>query len=230
MPVRHARPPAPARARPEEFRMHLFRLDASIIPGTSTSSELAGTAEAAWAAAHPEGTVTRRNLGTDPLPGDAWTHATLGAFTPEDQRSAEQRAAVALGAELAEELRSADAAIIAVPLYNWGVSQHFKTWVDLVIAGSRPDRRTAQGQAGRAGHLARRRLRPRHPARGLGPLHPVPGAHPARRLGRRPDHRPPRTDPGPGQPGDGVAARPRRRVPHPGPGGRRRGRQGPGRG
>ncbi|BAJ27733.1 MULTISPECIES: NAD(P)H-dependent oxidoreductase [Kitasatospora] len=118
--------------------MHLFRLDASIIPGTSTSSELAGTAEAAWAAAHPEGTVTRRNLGTDPLPGDAWTHATLGAFTPEDQRSAEQRAAVALGAELAEELRSADAAIIAVPLYNWGVSQHFKTWVDLVIAGAGP--------------------------------------------------------------------------------------------
>ncbi|MFJ4679586.1 MULTISPECIES: FMN-dependent NADH-azoreductase [unclassified Kitasatospora] len=118
--------------------MHLFRLDASILPGTSTSAELATAAETEWTAAHPEGTVTRRNLGTDPLPGDAWTHATLAAFTPADQHTPEQREAAALGASLAEELRAADAAIIAVPLYNWGVSQHFKTWVDLVIAAAGP--------------------------------------------------------------------------------------------
>ncbi|MEV7213636.1 NAD(P)H-dependent oxidoreductase [Kitasatospora cineracea] len=118
--------------------MHLFRLDASIMPGTSTSAELANAAEAEWAAAHPEGTVTRRNLGTDPLPGDIWATAALAGFTPEDQRTPEQQEAAALGATLAEELRAADAAIIAVPLYNWGVSQHFKTWVDLVIAGAGP--------------------------------------------------------------------------------------------
>ncbi|RKE18456.1 NAD(P)H-dependent oxidoreductase [Streptomyces sp. TLI_171] len=118
--------------------MHLFRLDASIMPGNSTSAELAGAAEAEWAAAHPEGTVTRRNLGTDPLPGDLWATATLAAFTPEDQRTAEQKDAAAFGAGLAAELTAADAAIIAVPLYNWGVSQHFKTWVDLVIAGAGP--------------------------------------------------------------------------------------------
>ena len=112
--------------------MNLFRLDTSIMPGTSTSAELANTAEAEWTAAHPEGTVTRRNLGTDPLPGDVWTAATLAAFTPEDQRTPEQQEAAALGASLAAELSAADAAIIAVPLYNWGVSQHFKTWVDLV--------------------------------------------------------------------------------------------------
>ncbi|KIQ61636.1 ACP phosphodiesterase [Kitasatospora griseola] len=118
--------------------MHLFRLDASIMGPNSTSSELADTAHAEWAAAHPEGTVTRRHVGADPLPGDVWTHATLAGFTPEDQRTDEQRTAAALGAELAEELRAADAAIIAVPLYNWGVSQHFKTWVDVVIAGAGP--------------------------------------------------------------------------------------------
>jgi FMN-dependent NADH-azoreductase len=37
-----------------------------------------------------------------------------------------------------EELRGADAVILAVPLYNFGVAQHFKTWVDLVIAGAGP--------------------------------------------------------------------------------------------
>ncbi len=26
--------------------------------------------------------------------------------------------------------------MLALPLYNWGVSQHVKTWIDLAIAGS----------------------------------------------------------------------------------------------
>ncbi|MDT0266011.1 NAD(P)H-dependent oxidoreductase [Streptomyces sp. DSM 44915] len=118
--------------------MNLFRLDASILPGTSASAEIADIAEAEWTAAHPEGTVTRRHLGTDALPGDAWALATTGAFTAEADRSPGQLDALALAATLAEELQNADAAILAVPLYNYGVSQHFKTWVDLVIAGAGP--------------------------------------------------------------------------------------------
>ncbi|MEU6250118.1 NAD(P)H-dependent oxidoreductase [Glycomyces sp. NPDC047010] len=118
--------------------MNLFRLDASILPGASTSAEIADLAEAEWSAAHPGGTVVRRHLGTDPLPADAWTNATLGAFTPEDQRAESHVQALGLAAELAEELQAADAAILAVPLYNYGVSQHFKTWADLVISGAGP--------------------------------------------------------------------------------------------
>ncbi|WP_270070664.1 NAD(P)H-dependent oxidoreductase [Streptomonospora mangrovi] len=80
----------------------------------------------------------RRHLGTDPLPADAWAAATTGAATAEEDRSPAQRRALALAADLAAELQRADAAILAVPLYNYGVSQHFKTWVDLVIAGAGP--------------------------------------------------------------------------------------------
>ncbi|SDK62581.1 FMN-dependent NADH-azoreductase [Glycomyces sambucus] len=116
--------------------MNLFRLDASILPGASTSAEIADLAEAEWSAAHPGGTVVRRHLGTDPLPADAWTNATLGAFTPEEERGEAHREALRLAAELAEEIQAADAAILAVPLYNYGVSQHFKTWADLVISGA----------------------------------------------------------------------------------------------
>jgi FMN-dependent NADH-azoreductase len=118
--------------------MNLFRLDASILPGASTSAEIADLAEAEWSAAHPGGTVVRRHLGTDPLPADAWVNATLGAFTPEDDRQDAHLAALGLAAELAEEIQAADAAILAVPLYNYGVSQHFKTWADLVIAAAGP--------------------------------------------------------------------------------------------
>src|SRR6185437_1630430 len=49
----------------------------------------------------------------------------------------EQQAAVALAATLTDELIAADALLFAVPLYNFGVSQHFKAWVDMVITDPR---------------------------------------------------------------------------------------------
>jgi FMN-dependent NADH-azoreductase len=116
--------------------MTLFRLDASILPGTSASAEIADVVEAEWAAAHPGEPVVRRHLGTDPLPADAWALATTAGFTPEPNRTPAQRDALALAAAVAEELAAADAVLLAVPLYNYGVSQHFKAWTDMVIAGA----------------------------------------------------------------------------------------------
>ncbi|MCP3014677.1 NAD(P)H-dependent oxidoreductase [Nocardiopsis dassonvillei] len=116
--------------------MNLFRLDASILPTVSSSAEIADRVEAEWAAAHPQGAVNRRHLGTDPLPADAWALATVGSGTDEADRTPEQVRALALAAELAAELQEADAVVLAVPLYNFGVSQHFKAWADLVIAGA----------------------------------------------------------------------------------------------
>ena len=116
--------------------MTLFRLDASIFPGTSASAEIADIVEAEWTAAHPGEQVIRRNLGTDPLQADAWAQAAAGGFTPDPDRTPAQREALALAAALAGELETADAVLLAVPLYNYGVSQHFKTWADLVIAGA----------------------------------------------------------------------------------------------
>lgn len=118
--------------------MNLFRLDASILPTVSSSAEIADRVEAEWTAARPQGAVTRRHLGTDPLPADAWALATTGAGTEEADRTPEQDRALALAAELAAELQEADAVVLAVPLYNFGVSQHFKAWADLVIAGAGP--------------------------------------------------------------------------------------------
>ena len=47
---------------------------------------------------------------------------------------------------LVDELVAADALLFAVPLYNFGVSQHFKTYVDLVVT----DPRMAAGQRPRS--------------------------------------------------------------------------------
>ena len=117
--------------------MTLFRLDASINPGQSASRAIADIVEAEWHQAHPGDAVLRRHVGTDPLPADAWAHAVMGARIPEADRTEPQRAGVALAARLAGELTAADAVLLAVPLYNFGVSQHIKTWIDLVIAAPR---------------------------------------------------------------------------------------------
>ena len=117
--------------------MSLFRLDASINPASSASRAIADIVESAWLAANPVGTVVRRDLGTEPLAADAWTGALRANWTPEAARTQEQTAAIALAAGLAEELRAADAVLLAVPLYNFGIPQHVKTWIDVVLAGAK---------------------------------------------------------------------------------------------
>ncbi len=117
--------------------MPLFRLDASIRTDGSASREIADIVEAEWLVVHPGDTIERRNIGGGVLPADAWAHAVAGNSTPAKARSKEQQAAVALAAALVDELVTADAVLLAVPMYNFGVSQHVKTWMDLVISDPR---------------------------------------------------------------------------------------------
>lgn len=125
--------------------MTVLRIDASIQGERSASSALADLVLEHFTAARPDEQVVRRHLGVDPLPSTAWPLAVGGSFTPEEQRSEEQRAAVELARTVADELRGADAAVLALPLYNWGVSQHVKAWFDLAIAGAEQGARLLDG-------------------------------------------------------------------------------------
>ena len=117
--------------------MSLFRLDASIRTEGSTSRALGDIVEAEWHIAHPDAAVTRRHIGVEPLPSAAWSDAVAASMTPESERTPAQSAADALAGELTDELAAADAVLFAVPLYNFGVSQHFKSYVDLVLTDPR---------------------------------------------------------------------------------------------
>ena len=117
--------------------MSLFRLDASIRVEGSHSRELADLVEQEWRSANPGADIVRRHIGTEPIPSTAWGAAALSRFTPEDQRTPEQLEAIALAGRLTDELIGADALLFAVPLYNYGVSQHVKTWVDMIITDPR---------------------------------------------------------------------------------------------
>jgi len=117
--------------------MSLFRLDASIIPATSQSRALADLVEAEWTAEHPDSQVTRRDLGTNPLPATTWRDVVLSGALADSELSAEQRDARALAKTVADELIDADAVLLAIPLYNWGVAAHVKSWYDVTYTDDR---------------------------------------------------------------------------------------------
>ena len=117
--------------------MTLFRLDASFRVEGSQSRAVGDIVEAAWTEANPGELIERRHIGTDVIPATAWGDAVTAAYVAEDQRTPAQREAVALAATLVDELVAADALLFAVPLFNFGVSQHFKAYVDLIITDPR---------------------------------------------------------------------------------------------
>ena len=117
--------------------MSLFRLDASIRTEGSVSRALADIVEDSWCEHSDDATVTRRHIGLDPVPATAWAAAVGADRSRRASMSDEERVAVDLATTLVDELVAADAFLFAVPLYNFGVSQHFKAWVDLAITDPR---------------------------------------------------------------------------------------------
>lgn len=55
-----------------------------------------------------------------------------GLYIPEDQRTTEQRQALAFSDELVQELKSADVLILGSPIYNFGIPAAMKAYIDLI--------------------------------------------------------------------------------------------------
>lgn len=113
--------------------MSLLRVDASLRVEGSFSRELGDIVEQAWRDDRPGGEVVRRDVGLSPLRATALGDAiTAGPLEPAD-RTPDQREAVALAETLGNELIDASALLLAVPFYNFGISQHIKSWIDLIF-------------------------------------------------------------------------------------------------
>jgi len=129
--------------------MSLFRLDASIRTEGSASRAIADIVEASWRDGNTDVTVTRRHVGVDPLPATSWALSVFADRAHPETLDEQQSEAVALAATLVDELLDAEAYLFAVPLYNFGVSQHFKAWVDLVLTDPRLATGAGQPMKGR---------------------------------------------------------------------------------
>lgn len=113
---------------------HLLHIDSSIQGERSISRALSARAAARWRDAHPDGTVTYRDLAADPPPhlGPAGVQARA---VPPEQLNAEQAASWALSVELVGEVAAADTLLLGLPVYNYGPPSTVKSWVDHLVVG-----------------------------------------------------------------------------------------------
>ncbi|MDT5140124.1 MAG: FMN-dependent NADH-azoreductase [Mycobacterium sp.] len=112
---------------------HLLHIDSSVRADDSVSRRLTARATDRWRAAHPDGTVTYRDLGTSPIQHlDAATG--MARMVIAEQRTAAQDASFALSAELIDEIKQADTVLLGFPLYNFGPPSTVKAWVDHIVA------------------------------------------------------------------------------------------------
>ena len=127
---------------------HLLHIDSSIQGERSVSRSLTARAAGAWRAAHPDGTVTYRDLGADPPP-HLDSESGRARAVPPDQHTAAQAASWELTKELVDEVLAADTIVLGLPLYNFGPPSSVKSWVDhLVAPGLSVDQETMTGMLG----------------------------------------------------------------------------------
>ncbi|MGI5225309.1 FMN-dependent NADH-azoreductase [Actinoallomurus sp. CA-142502] len=126
---------------------HLLHIDSSIKGDQSVSRRLSARAADAWRAAHPDGTVTYRDLGAHPLP-HLDTAGGLARMVPPEDHTPAQAASWRLSQEVIEEVRQADTILLGLPLYNFGAPSSVKSWVDHLIGPGSVDSESGTGLLG----------------------------------------------------------------------------------
>ena len=111
---------------------HILHLDASPRGDRSLSRTLSSEFMSAWKDAHPNDTVTYRDLGHQSIPHvtEAWIAA---AFSSPADHTPELQTAIRLSDRLIDELLAADRYVMGVPMYNLSVPSVFKAYLDQIV-------------------------------------------------------------------------------------------------
>ena len=127
--------------------MKILQINSSARSAGANSTRLADSITARLKAANPAAVLELRDLAANPHP--VLDEAALGAlFTPADQRTPEQAARVALDDALITQVQAADAIVLGVPMYNFGVPVQLKTWIDAIARAGVTFRYTENGPEG----------------------------------------------------------------------------------
>jgi FMN-dependent NADH-azoreductase len=112
----------------------------------SSSRALSGNLVDALRQRHGNVTLVKRDLADGlPLVDAAWIEAN---FTPDEDRTAAHREALAISDELVGELNEADVIVIAVPMYNFNIPAALKAWIDMIARARLTFRYTENGPRG----------------------------------------------------------------------------------
>lgn len=100
-----------------------------------------------WKAAHPTDEINVRDVAANPLPH--LDSILLGGWMkPEDQRSVDERDALARSDVLTDELLAADVLVMAAPMYNFAIPSTLKAWLDHVLRAGITFKYTPTGPQG----------------------------------------------------------------------------------
>jgi FMN-dependent NADH-azoreductase len=125
----------------------LLKINASLFSANGQSSQLTERFAAAWQASHPGSRVVERDLAANPVPHLDGARFMAFLAKPEE-RSAEQQAVVDFSDALIAELRAADAVVIGLPMYNFGIPSQLKAYFDHIARAGVTFRYTANGPEG----------------------------------------------------------------------------------
>lgn len=107
----------------------LLQINSSLFGDNGNSSQLTHEFVQQWKAQHPAGNVVTRDLSSESVPHlDATRVQAL--FTPEADRTPEQQAVVNYSDKIIAEIQAADAIVLGVPLYNFGIPSTLKAYFD----------------------------------------------------------------------------------------------------
>ena len=125
----------------------LLKINSSLFSANGQSSQLTERFAAAWQASHPGSRVVERDLAANPVPHLDGARFMAFLAKPEE-RSAEQQAVVDFSDALIAELRAADAVVIGLPMYNFGIPSQLKAYFDHIARAGVTFRYTANGPEG----------------------------------------------------------------------------------
>jgi len=127
--------------------MKILQINSSARRTASHSTRVANRLVQRLQDANPEAITNVRDLSDSPHP--VMDEAALSAlFTPEQERSSEQAARVALDDALIAELQAADVVVLGVPMYNFGVPAQLKNWIGAISRAGVTFRYGANGPEG----------------------------------------------------------------------------------
>ena len=125
----------------------ILQINASLYSGDGQSSKLADEFVAGLRERHPEAQLIVRDLAREPVPHlDA---ERFGAFvTAVEKRTSRQQEIVKQSDALIDELKRADAIVLGLPMYNFGVPSQLKALIDHVARAGVTFKYTEKGPVG----------------------------------------------------------------------------------
>jgi FMN-dependent NADH-azoreductase len=112
--------------------MRMLEITASNRAEGSLSRSLSVGFIEAWRTRHPDATVVRRDVGTEP-PDHPTAFVSAANYTPQPDRTPAMVAALAPSDALIDEFLAADRIVVAAPMYNFTVPSTLKAYLDNVV-------------------------------------------------------------------------------------------------